>query len=137
MNAEAEIPLIRNIQKKVKVQIESEEGKPEEHIIKEMTGEDYDEFQIWNANRVKTDPKTGKAVGVLNFKDSMAMMISKCLHKVEADGDKPVSLQKIRKFTASTQEALLKICMEMHGVKNQKEDAKKKEGEESIEQESD
>lgn len=117
---------ISNIRKTEEVEIETENGT-KKYVIREMTGEDHDKFLIWNSKRVSVD-RNGKPKGLPDPKDQAAMLISYCLY---TDNGEKVKIEEVRKFTTTAQNALVKICMDMHDMTNEK---KAKQEEEQTEE---
>lgn len=92
----------------------------QEYKLVELTGAERDAYQDVQLERIKM--KDGKAVGVTSTKDLQALLVQKCLRKI--DGTE-VLVATVKQWPASLLEDLSVTCSEMNRLtKKSQDDAK-------------
>ena len=124
------------------VMLENEDGELETYVLCELTGKQRDEYLTRITKKVKVD-KGGNPMGSSDLTDFQAFLISKSLYKCQRINDEhdppravgieenPVSIDKVRLFPASAQEALFEAAQELSALgKGADEEAKNESDEE-------
>lgn len=99
----------------------TKDGEKESYVLKEMTGQQRDQYLTSLSKRVSTG-KDGKAT-VSNFEGLQAELLTRCLFVVSTN--EPAAREVIQSFPASVQSKLFEAAQSLNGL-DKEEDVEKK-----------
>lgn len=110
------------VRKEVPVVMAGLDGQDHAYTLVELYGDERDVYLNQLLNRTKTGPD-GKVTGTPDVRDIQAGLVSKCLHD---EARVLVKIDAVRKFPASTLDALFRACEDLNALTEEARERVKK-----------